>query len=185
MSEKTRQFLIKVLHEDMNLSIDDDSLTPDLPLGSAGIGLESLDFIQLGMEADSELGVAVPDEDISVIASLTVGGFLDYLDQRLGLGDPSAPGTLGAPDTPDVPRMPPSTLRDVLAANTQVGITETTPLDEEFVLDSLALTWVLYVLKEHYGLAPDPEDPRLSGDTTIERIAGYANELRTRGQRDE
>lgn len=179
MSEKTRQFLIKVLHEDMNLSIDDDSLTPDLPLGSAGIGLESLDFIQLGMEADSELGVAVPDEDISVIASLTVGGFLDYLDQRLGIGDASDAGAPGG-----LP-MPPSKLRDVLAANTQVGITQATALDEEFVLDSLALTWVLYVLKEHYGLAPDPEDPRLSGDTTIERIAGYVNELRISGRRDE
>ena len=69
-------------------------------------------------------------------------------------------------------------LRDTLAANAGIGIAATAPVDEEFLLDSLALTWMLYVLKEEYGLDPDPEDSRLFGVTTIERVADYVNELK-------
>jgi acyl carrier protein len=170
VSERTKQFLVSILHEDMNLDIDRDRLTPDLPLGSSGLGLESLDLVQLAMQAEGKLGVGISDEDTSRIASFTVGELLDYLDQRLGR---------------DPPGMTPSRLRELLAANTRVGLAETTPLDQEFVLDSLALTWMLHELKEQCGLDPDPEEPRLSGVTTIERMAGYLGELSPGGQRDD
>jgi hypothetical protein len=41
----------------------------------------------------------------------------------------------------------PARLRDTLAANAGIGIAATAPVDEEFLLDSLGLTWMLYVLK--------------------------------------
>jgi acyl carrier protein len=83
MSETTRDFLVDLLRGTMNLDLSDDQLNDDVPLGSSGIGLESLDFTELVMHAEATLGVSIPDEDATRIASFTVGELLDYLDGHL------------------------------------------------------------------------------------------------------
>ncbi|HJQ01823.1 MAG TPA: phosphopantetheine-binding protein [Jatrophihabitans sp.] len=82
MSELTRNFLLEVLSEDLNLHPAE--LPDDLLLGSGGLGMESLSYVELGMHAHRRLGIQIPDPDLDQIASYTVGELLDYLDARLG-----------------------------------------------------------------------------------------------------
>ena len=79
--------------------------------------------------------------------------------------------------------MSPDQLRELLLSNSAVGLTPDIGLADRFVLDSLALTWVQYQVQESFGLEPDPDDERISGLTTIERMAEYLNQLPPRGGR--
>ncbi|HST49294.1 acyl carrier protein [Jatrophihabitans sp.] len=79
--------------------------------------------------------------------------------------------------------MSPDELRELLLSNSAVGLAPDIGLSDCFVLDSLALTWVLYQVQESYGLEPDPDDERISGLTSIERMAGYLDQLRPGGVR--
>jgi len=72
----------------------------------------------------------------------------------------------------------PDELRELLLSNSAVGLAPDVGPADVFVLDSLALTWVLYQVQESYGLEPDPDDERLSGPTSIERMAAYLDQLR-------
>lgn len=75
-------------------------------------------------------------------------------------------------------------LRALLLSNSSVGLGEEIGLADRFVLESLALTWLLYQMQQSYGLRPDPDDERISGLTSIERIASYLNELPVGGRGD-
>ena len=88
MSQATRAFLMTVLAEEMNLEVSEADLSDDLPLGSSGLALESLNFTELVMHAERTLGVSIPDSDIDKIASFTVGELIDYLDARLEQATP-------------------------------------------------------------------------------------------------
>ncbi|HJQ01824.1 MAG TPA: hypothetical protein VJ851_09500 [Jatrophihabitans sp.] len=68
-------------------------------------------------------------------------------------------------------------LRALLLSNPSVGLGEEIGVADRFVLESLALTWLLYQVQESYGLRPDPDDERISGLTSIERMASYLDEL--------
>lgn len=82
MSDITRDFLLEVVSDDLNLHPSE--LRDDLLLGSGGLGMESLSYVELAMHADRRLGIRIPDSDLDQIASYTVGELLDYLDARLG-----------------------------------------------------------------------------------------------------
>lgn len=73
--------------------------------------------------------------------------------------------------------MSPDQLRELLLSNSAVGLAPDIGLSDRFVLDSLALTWVLYQVQESFGLEPDPDDERVSGLTSIARMADYLNQL--------
>ena len=79
--------------------------------------------------------------------------------------------------------MSPDQLRELLLSNSAVGAAPDIGLADQFVLDSLALTWVQYQVQESFGLEPDPDDERISALTTIERMAEYLNQLPPPGGR--
>jgi acyl carrier protein len=83
MTRQTRDFFIHVLRDKMNLDIDDAALADDTPLGSSGIELDSMSIIELAQHAEQQLGVTIPDEDLTTVARFTVGDLLDYLDTRI------------------------------------------------------------------------------------------------------
>lgn len=75
-------------------------------------------------------------------------------------------------------------LRAMLVKSPDSGVPPTIGLDEEFVLDSLGLTWLMHEVSERHGLDPDLEEPRLSQVTTISRMAGYLRGLDEGAGRD-
>ncbi len=80
MTQRTRDFLIHVLRDTMNLRIDDATLTDDTPIGSSGLALESMEIVELALHTEQELGVAIPDEDLGRVSRFTVGELIGYLD---------------------------------------------------------------------------------------------------------
>ncbi|MGI8665125.1 MAG: hypothetical protein ACR2N4_03715 [Jatrophihabitans sp.] len=79
----------------------------------------------------------------------------------------------------------PAGVRAVMLSNPAVGLSEDVGLDETFLLDSLALTWLVHQLGESYRLQLDPEDPRVSAATSVRAIAGYLDELTRQGRRSD
>jgi acyl carrier protein len=176
MSDTTRAFLLGVLRDDMNLRVTEDDLGPEVPLGSSGLGLESLDLVELGMQADETLGVAVPDEDYRLISSYTVGEFLDYLDTRLGAAGGSPVTRDGVRDATGRPADPPVTAADIralLASNSAIALPTDLRSDQEFELDSLGRTWFAHELSQRFGLTVDATDDRLAGATSIDGLTEY------------
>ncbi|MGQ0839510.1 hypothetical protein [Actinokineospora sp.] len=45
--------------------------------------------------------------------------------------------------------------------------------DSMFALDSLALTWMIHLIEERYGIAADPDDEALSGLTTVRAMHAH------------
>lgn len=83
MSEQTLRFLLDVLADDLNLEVSEATLRNEVPLGSSGLGMESLNFTELVMHAERRFGIVIPDSDLNRITSFTVGELLGYLDGRL------------------------------------------------------------------------------------------------------
>lgn len=82
VSDTSRAFLLDTLSNEMNLGITDADIEPDVPIGSTGLDLGSLDIVELTMQAERAFGVKIPDEDIDRIAGGTVGDLIGYLDER-------------------------------------------------------------------------------------------------------
>jgi len=57
-------------------------LSPDLPLGSGGLGLDSVAMVEVLLECEEALGVAVAT-DVLGAPSLTVGSLIDALRARI------------------------------------------------------------------------------------------------------
>lgn len=74
-------------------------------------------------------------------------------------------------------------LRMTMAANPAIGISAEIGMDEEFVLDSLAVTWLVYHVQEMFGIDLDVMDERVSGRTSVLAIAAYLESLRGRDER--
>ena len=62
----------------------------------------------------------------------------------------------------------------LLATNPNLEAAARLGPDEEFVLDSLALTWLVHLVEEEYGVLLDPADPRLRDTTTLRTILACA-----------
>jgi acyl carrier protein len=58
----------------------------------------------------------------------------------------------------------------LLATNPNLEAAARLGPDEEFALDSLALTWLVHLLEEEYGVLVDPADPRLCDATTLRTV---------------
>lgn len=69
------------------------------------------------------------------------------------------------------------TLRQILSAQPSIGIDPGVGGDDEFVLDSLALTWLVYRVQEMFQVDLDVDDERLSGVTSIRIIADYVDSV--------
>lgn len=57
--------------------------------------------------------------------------------------------------------------------------------DEPFVLESLALTWLVHLLEERFGLDADPDDSRMSGTTNEAAMWEYLSGLQPVGVVDD
>ncbi len=56
-----------------------DAIDPDAPLFGAGLGLDSVDAIDLVIALESELGVQVPDGEEGLAVLRSVGRIVDFI----------------------------------------------------------------------------------------------------------
>lgn len=75
-SELTHRFL-EVLIERLSLDIEPEDVAEDSPLFGAGLGLDSVDALEIAVAIETEFGCEVTDEDMQVFRSVnTVVDFI-------------------------------------------------------------------------------------------------------------
>ena len=79
MSEEIHKFVIASL-QDMNYSVE--GVDAQTPLGPAGVDLESLSIAELGVRLEDEYAVKFGDEEVEMVASMTVGEFVALVAER-------------------------------------------------------------------------------------------------------
>ncbi|WP_327312910.1 acyl carrier protein [Streptomyces sp. NBC_01235] len=66
------------------------------------------------------------------------------------------------------------TVRELLSdRNVFPGLPDDLGEDDELVLDSLGLVWLLHVVEERYGLVVEPSDEDIAGLTSLRRLTQY------------
>ncbi|MGC9544079.1 acyl carrier protein [Streptomyces sp. UG1] len=53
------------------------------------------------------------------------------------------------------------------------GLPDDLDEDDELVLDSLGLVWLLHVIEERHGLVVEPSDEEISGLTSLRRLTAF------------
>ena len=92
MDSTTRDFVVHLLRDKMDVSLDEATLAGDPPLGAGGLELESLSLTELVSYCEERWGVRVSDEDFERIARLTITEFAEYLTSRAEGREPVWPG---------------------------------------------------------------------------------------------
>ncbi len=73
--ERARRLVVSGLR----LEIDPAAIVEDAPIFGEGLGLDSIDALELVVLVEEEFGVAVPDEDAARQAFASLGALADYI----------------------------------------------------------------------------------------------------------
>ncbi len=79
LKQKIKETIVKELDLE---GVTPDSIEDDAPLFGAGLGLDSLDALQLAMAVEEHFGVQVPDGDEGRAAFKSVNALVDYILAR-------------------------------------------------------------------------------------------------------
>lgn len=82
-AEQVREFVIRVIVDEMSLDFDPAAITDDMSLGPDGLDLESLAFVELTVALENEYGLSVPDGELDDLAKLPLGAFVADVVGRL------------------------------------------------------------------------------------------------------
>ena len=77
--EKLTRRFTTLLIERLNLEYEPEDLADDTPLFSAGIGLDSIDALEIALAIETEFGCEVTVEDMHVFRS--VNSVVDFIQQ--------------------------------------------------------------------------------------------------------
>ncbi|MDQ5872371.1 MAG: phosphopantetheine-binding protein [Acidobacteriota bacterium] len=66
----------------MKLDIDPTSIQDDAPLFGEGLGLDSIDALELVLGLEQEFGIKVEDEEVGVKAFSSVNALVDFIEQK-------------------------------------------------------------------------------------------------------
>ncbi len=80
--ERVRRLLIEQLH----LQREPDEIDPDSVLFATGLGLDSVDAVELTVAIETEFGVQIPDNEKSRAIFRTVNSVVDHLISKLKEG---------------------------------------------------------------------------------------------------
>ena len=72
---RIRQVLIERLH----LRREPDELDPDTPLFGTGLGLDSVDAVEVLVSLDTDFGIKLPDDRTGRIAPRTINSLVDLV----------------------------------------------------------------------------------------------------------
>lgn len=68
-----------LLIEQLHLRREPDEIDPDAVLFGTGLGLDSIDAVELTVAIESEFGVKIPDDEKSRIVFRTVNSLVDHI----------------------------------------------------------------------------------------------------------
>ena len=66
----------------LKLEIDPASIQDDAPLFGEGLGLDSIDALELVLGLEQEFGIKVEDEEVGVKAFSSVNALVDFIEQK-------------------------------------------------------------------------------------------------------
>jgi acyl carrier protein len=66
----------------LKLDIDPTSIQDDAPLFGEGLGLDSIDALELVLGLEQEFGIKVEDEEVGVKAFASVNALVDFIEQK-------------------------------------------------------------------------------------------------------
>jgi len=66
----------------LKLEIDPASIQDDAPLFGDGLGLDSIDALELVLGLEQEFGIKVQDEEVGVKAFASVTALCDFIEQK-------------------------------------------------------------------------------------------------------
>jgi len=66
----------------LKLDIDPTSIPDDAPLFGEGLGLDSIDALELVLGLEQEFGIKVEDEEVGVKAFASVNALVDFIEQK-------------------------------------------------------------------------------------------------------
>lgn len=77
----------RMLVERLKLEMDPESIDDDAPLFSEeGLGLDSIDALELVLGVEQELGVRIDDEEVGSKAFASVSALAEFVDERMKAG---------------------------------------------------------------------------------------------------
>ena len=66
----------------LKLDIDPKSIEGDAPLFGEGLGLDSIDALELVLGLEQEFGIKVEDEEVGVKAFASVNALVDFIEHK-------------------------------------------------------------------------------------------------------
>jgi len=66
----SEQVLAQLFVDSLNLELEPSKIDPDAPLFGSGLGLDSIDMLEIALAISREFGVELQSEDRAVLASL-------------------------------------------------------------------------------------------------------------------
>ena len=66
----------------LKLEIEPTTIQDDAPLFGEGLGLDSIDALELVLGLEQEFGIKVEDEEVGVKAFASVNALVDFIEQK-------------------------------------------------------------------------------------------------------
>jgi len=66
----------------LKLEMDPAAIVDDAPLFGEGLGLDSIDALELVLGLEQEFGIKVEDEEVGVKAFASVNALCDFIEQK-------------------------------------------------------------------------------------------------------
>jgi acyl carrier protein len=78
LAAKVKDLIVRRL----KLDIEPSSIQDDAPLFGEGLGLDSIDALELVLGLEQEFGIKVQDEEVGVKAFASVNALCDFIEQK-------------------------------------------------------------------------------------------------------
>ena len=86
-SDDLKELIKEMLVTNLMLRTPKEEIANDLPLfGPDGLGLDSIDALQLVVSMEKTFGVGIPNSEVARVALATVNSIYDYIRQQGGAG---------------------------------------------------------------------------------------------------
>ena len=78
VAQRVKELIVRRL----KLEIDPATIQNDAPLFGEGLGLDSIDALELVLGLEQEFGIKVQDEEVGVKAFASVDALVDFIEQK-------------------------------------------------------------------------------------------------------